>query len=146
MNISLLTQDGEEIYSESIQPAIKRHRKYNLELLPKGNYKLVVSDDLRTVTYAIEIAYGADIEVSEGKTSFIPQVSLTEDKIDINLLAQNEKVRISLYDNDGNNLYYENINNSMVVEKRLDISNLDNGDYTLSMYVGDRWYNNTFEK
>ena len=144
--VSFLTSEGNEIYTEVFAPSDNKLRKYNLKQLPQGDYKVVVSDDFKSITYDFLIKNEELVQLTESDVSFVPQVLTTEDRIDINLLSLSKKVKIYLNDAQGHNLYNTVVKNSPIVTKRMNISKLERGNYTLEISVGDKWYTHTFEK
>jgi hypothetical protein len=140
LNVSITDMSGFEIYEDTILPTKKRTQKFNLKNLPKGYYNVVVSDEYKSVKYDVKVSNTSVVSVSEGSTSYFPQITTTREVIDINLLALNKKVNISLMDEKGNSIYNEVINNDPAVTKRLNIANLDRGNYTLRVNIGDASY------
>ena len=73
LNISFLTQEGEEIYSERIQPTNSHQQKYNLQILSKGSYQMLVSNGIKHITYKIDISENSITKISKGVDAYIPQ-------------------------------------------------------------------------
>ena len=146
LTVSFLSSDGEEIYSEIFQPSDKKIRKYNLRELPAGTYTVVVANYSKSISY--DLVYAGDLvtEVSEGEIYYTPQVFSDDQKIDINLLSLNKKVKIYLSDASGHGLHSEVIKHAPVVTRRINISRLNKGMYNLSINVDDKWYNHTIIK
>lgn len=78
LNISFLTPEGIEIYSERIQPTGDSQKKYNLQILKKGTYQVIVSSGTRNITYDIEITENSITKISKGRASQNSQ-ELTKD-------------------------------------------------------------------
>lgn len=55
INLSIYDLDGEKIYSEKATGELGIERTYSLEKFPKGNYILVIENDLKKATYEIVI-------------------------------------------------------------------------------------------
>jgi hypothetical protein len=67
LNVSFYNMEGEEIYSENIQPSKLFQRKFNLQVLRKGTYQMIVSGDSGKITYEIKITDRKISKVSKGK-------------------------------------------------------------------------------
>ena len=67
LNISLLNMKGEEVYSEIIQPSKVYYKKYNLQVLRKGSYQVIVSSGINSISYNIEVTENSISRISEGK-------------------------------------------------------------------------------
>ena len=58
---------GDEIYSESIKPSKMFWKEFNLQVLRKGNYEVVVSNNTGSITYDIKISDQKITRISKGK-------------------------------------------------------------------------------
>lgn len=140
LNVSITDNSGVEIYEDTILPTKTRTQKFNLKNLPRGYYNVVVSDDYKSVKYGVKVSNKSVVSVSEGSTSYFPQINTTREVIDINLLALSKRVNIALTDEEGNHIYNEVIKNNPAITKRLNIANLDSGNYTLRVNFGGASY------
>jgi hypothetical protein len=66
LNIAFLTNEGIEIYSEKIHPNGDPQKYYNLQILKKGSYRVMVSCGTESVTYDIEVTENSIAKISEG--------------------------------------------------------------------------------
>jgi hypothetical protein len=143
--ITIIDEAGEVMHSENILKA-GIARKYSLENLPIGFYKMTIADQSKDIAFDIFVTYEGVTVNNTGKVYFRPFVKNTDEKIDINLLTIDKKVLVNLLDSEGNIVYTEKTDKIMKYEKRLDISNLPSGIYSLSLYVEGRTYTNRIEK
>lgn len=67
LNVSFYNKEGEEIYSEKILPSKLFQRKFNLQVLRKGTYQVIVTGDSGRLTYEIKITDRKISEISKGK-------------------------------------------------------------------------------
>lgn len=67
LNVSFYNKEGEEIYSENIQPSKLSQRKFNLQVLRKGTYQVIVSGDTGMITYEIKLTDRKISKISKGK-------------------------------------------------------------------------------
>ena len=115
-------------------------------MLPEGDYSVVLSDEFKTVKYQIAVSRREVSSISDGQVTYYPQVNASESNIDINVLALRNKVDITLLDDEGHEIYVENIKNMPTITKRLNIAKLEKGNYTLRVNVGDNWYTQVIRK
>jgi hypothetical protein len=121
-------------------------RKYSLENLPVGVYEMTIADQMKDISFDIFVTNkGINVSNNE-KVYFRPFVKYTETRLDINLLTLNKDLKVALYDRNNEVVYQESTKNLKKYEKRLDISKLPAGFYTLNMYVGNRIYSETIVK
>ena len=146
VDISLKTDQGESLYSERVDPSQKSTRKYNLGYLPKGTYFIQVSDDLREVEYRLEVTKKRKVIVVDENTFFHPFIKLKGEKLDVNMLPLGKEVTIYCYDQFGELLYSDKFDNQNTINKRLDISQLEAGDYNLNITIGKRHFYQPFTK
>ncbi len=146
LTLSIVDHGGALVYEDTILPSEKGIKKYNLQLLPKGTYNVVVSDQYKTVKYDIAVSRNEVSSISEGNATYMPQVNSSRENIDINVLALRKNVKISLTDDQGNELYGERIKDMPTITKRLNIAKLEKGDYVLKVNVGDSWYTQLIRK
>ena len=67
LDISFYNEMGEEIYSESIKPSKMFWKEFNLQVLRKGNYEVVVSNSTGSITYDIKVSDQKITKISKGK-------------------------------------------------------------------------------
>jgi hypothetical protein len=143
--ITIVDEAGEVMHSENVDEA-GIARKYSLENLPIGFYKMTIADQLKDIAFNIFVTYEGVTVNNAGKVYFRPFVKNTDEIIDINLLTMDKKVLVNLMDSDGNIIYSEKTDKIMTYQKRLDISNLPSGIYSLNLFVEGRTYTNRIEK
>lgn len=146
LTLSIVDPAGVSIYEDTILPTERGLKKYNLQLLPEGDYSVVVNDLYKTVEYQVTISDDKVASITTGNATFLPQVNATREKIDINLLALSKNVNFSLTDGQGNEVYGENIKDTSAITRRLNIAKLERGDYILRVYVGDSYYTQIIRK
>ena len=144
--LSIVDHHGTLVYEDTILPTERGMKRYNLQLLPKGSYSVVVRDEYKTVKYDISVSEWEVSSISEGMATFYPQIFTSDNNIDINLLSLSKKVKISLVDEAGNVLYGEKLVGMPTVTKRLNIAKLEKGEYSLRVSVGDNYYTQIIKK
>ncbi len=145
LEVSIISEDGLTIFSETLKE-FKPSRKYNLKYLTAGNYSIKLSDDYKIITYTINVN-NSDVVINEDeKVVFRPFIKYSKDAIDINVLALGNEVNISLIDANGNEIFNEKRENEKTIAKRLNISELRSGEYSVSVKVNDFWYSQLITK
>jgi hypothetical protein len=146
LTISILSEYGEKLYSEVINPGITSKRKYSFEKLLSGIYKVEVSSINKSISYDVVLSKKSGLVVSEGSVSFSPYVSIDDKRVDLNILPLGKKVNISIYNDNGDKLYSETIMDAKSISKRLNIAQLPKGDYMLNMTVGQNNFTERIRK
>lgn len=145
LKVSIISDEGVTVFSETLKQ-FKPSRKYNLKYLSTGSYNVQLSDDYKTITYTISVN-DTDVVINEDENVvFKPFIKQTKDAIDINILSLGNEVNITLIDENGNEIFNEKRENEKTISKRLNISELDNGQYTVSVQVNDFWYSQLITK
>ena len=145
LEVAIISDEGVTVFSETLKE-FQPSRKYNLKYLSVGNYHVQLSDDYKTVTYTIAVN-DSDVVIDEvEKVVFRPFISHHQDAIDINVLALGNEVNIYLTDAYGNEIFHEKRENEKTITKRLNISELRSGQYSVNVQVNDFWYSQLITK
>ena len=146
LTITFSGKDGETFFVDAVNPKEKSAKKYNLNLLPRGEYTMEIADSDKSIIYDIKVDRENFLSVSKRKPFYAPVINVSGDVVEVSLLARSQNVFIGLYDEAGNELFVEKIKEVPAITKRLDISKLDPGTYTLSVEIGGKAVVKTFEK
>tara|TARA_A100000164_G_C21868133_1_gene753654 strand:+ start:465 stop:1058 length:594 start_codon:yes stop_codon:yes gene_type:complete len=139
----LLNQRGEILYKENIASTDIFQRSLNLTELPDGNYKLRIEDNYKIVTTILTKSKGRVVTSNEDKnTTFKPQIMLKNKQLIVSLLAlNNEKLEISIIDEEHNIISEKKLSGSVNLGQSFDLSQLSSGDYTVQLYTNGKIYN-----
>ena len=120
----LLNQQGVVLYQEDIASAEIFQRSLNLMELPDGTYELQIEDDYKTETTSLTKINGKVSAANQMKTtSFKPQIMLKDTQLNISLLAlNNEKLTVSILDEDRNIISENNLSGSVNLVQAYDLS------------------------
>ena len=123
----LLNQQGVVLYQEDIASAEIFQRSLNLMELPDGTYELQIEDDYKTETTSLTKINGKVSAANQMKTtSFKPQIMLKDTQLNISLLAlNNEKLTVSILDEDRNIISENNLSGSVNLVQAYDLSQLN---------------------
>jgi len=138
----LLNQQGVVLYQEDIASAEIFQRSLNLMELPDGTYELQIEDDYKTETTSLTKINGKVSAANQMKTtSFKPQIMLKDTQLNISLLAlNNEKLTVSILDEDRNIISENNLSGSVNLVQAYDLSLLKSGHYTVQLYTNGKAY------
>tara|TARA_B110000211_G_scaffold133883_1_gene153500 strand:- start:491 stop:1141 length:651 start_codon:yes stop_codon:yes gene_type:complete len=138
----LLNQQGVVLYQEDIASAEIFQRSLNLMELPDGTYELQIEDDYKTETTSLTKINGKVSAANQMKTtSFKPQIMLKDTQLNISLLAlNNEKLTVSILDEDRNIISENNLSGSVNLVQAYDLSHLNPGHYTVQLYTNGKVY------
>jgi|TARA_B110000046_G_scaffold89427_1_gene97456 hypothetical protein len=138
----LLDQQGVILYKEDIASAEIFQRTLNLMELPDGTYKLQIEDDYKTQTTSLTKSNGKVAAANQIKTTvFKPQITLKDTQLNVSLLAlNNEKLTISIIDEDQNIISEKKLSGSINLGQSYDLSQLNSGQYTIQLYTNGKVY------
>ena len=138
----LLNQQGVVIYKEDIASADSYRRSLNLMELPDGTYELKIEDDYKIETITLIKNNGKVAAANQVKTiAFKPQIVLKDTQLNVSLLAlNNEKLTISIIDENQNIISEKKLSGSMNLGQSYDLSQLNAGNYTIQLYTNGKVY------
>lgn len=115
---------------------------FNLELLPAGEYKVIVNTERKEIIQPLTLKSDA-VVVNDTKREeyFAPFIRLREDAVDVMLLNNRlSDVNVAILDEQGGTVYEEDMNNVLKVEKRYALSDLKKGNYTVRVSTPHKDY------
>lgn len=139
VDITITNDEGINIYSNHQQ--LDRSKKYSLENLEAGDYVVSISNEIKTVRNNLTITEKGMFIDFQADTTYKPVFNFHNDNIDMNYLSAGVNTRIYIKKNDVI-LYKVDIEDSLTINKRFDVSNLPSGDF--SIVVSNK--NGTFSK
>ena len=145
VDVKVVDQYGSIVFEEEIVGGAKT-RNYKFSDLPRGIYTIQVSDSQRMVKYPIQITNLGIVEGSNAKEVFKPSFKVSNQQGMFNVLALNERVKISIADATGEVFFQEQIKNKPTVNRSYDLSKLPAGAYVMTVLVGDEAFEYPFNK
>jgi len=111
--------------------------------LPDGTYELKIEDDYKIETITLIKNNNKVAAANQVKTiAFKPQIVLRDTQLNVSLLAlNNEKLTISIVDNENNTLSEKKLSGSVNLGQFYDLSQLNPGHYTVQLYKNSKVYN-----
>jgi len=138
--ISVKDINGEVLYSENYN-GTSFSKKYNLAILPNGNYFFEIEGHTKIKLMNFEVSSNNVSFDNKIETIYYkPTVRRDEDFVYVSKInfKENEALSIALYDEKFNVIYSEDINELMSLGKVLNISKLEEGNYKLVLRMGGR--------
>ena len=123
-------------------------KNFNLRNLEDGSYIIELENFNRIKEISFSIVSG-EVILEDGKeaVTYKPIVNLKGNSVYITKLSLNyETLEISMYDSDGNNLYTEMLSGKRNLGIKLNIEQLEVGQYDLVMKSGDKIFYKTIRK
>ncbi|WP_394750423.1 hypothetical protein [Spongiimicrobium salis] len=131
MNIRLTDEQGNVIYSESVEDQKNYIKKFDLTNLENGRYFFKTDNALKTVTYSLDINKQA-VTILDKKEVAKPVFNERANVLYMNLLNQTgEKVKMELVDQANRTIFEETLTDQFLVGKAFNFENAFKGTYTL---------------
>mgnify|MGYP003668447464 FL=1 len=136
--------DDNVFYSEEVSDKSLYLKKFNIKNLSDGNYFLAIENSLKKVTYNIHVT-GNIVVIDDEIETLKPVFQKKNSSILMSFLNKGrEKVKLTIYDNENNQVYYEEFADKLVVEKAFDFTAIGYTDknYRFVVKVKDELYFN----
>lgn len=146
LNVLIKDIEGIVLYEEEFK-GTNLSKRFNLDLLPDGDYTIELSSQTKTTTIPLKIE-NSKVKVLEGSEVVIykPIVRIKDNMVYISKLSTiGEKVSVEFYENDAI-LYKSKPISDVTFGKVLDISNLPKGDYKLVLNYANRTHQTIIKK
>jgi len=142
VDVMIIDAEGTILYTD-VQ-AIKTVRKYSMDNLPNGNYKVIVSNELKTIVNEIAID-GNSMSVDYGAAVvYKPSFKITDSALDINYLT-NSDANVIIYK--GTDLVFSSeIKGVRAINKRFNIDALPAGNYLVVLETKEAAFSQSFSK
>ena len=128
--LKFLDKEEHIIYRENFSNGIFS-KKIDLKLIENGIYSFVMENELRSVVYTVDVN-SMGVKIIERIEKNKPFFRKKGDLVYVNLLNVNtDDVVIEVYDNNGEILFNEIIENSLIVGKVFNFKKAKNGNYTV---------------
>ncbi|MFN7117104.1 MAG: hypothetical protein ACK4TA_09925 [Saprospiraceae bacterium] len=130
--IWVVNAEGTLLLEEKTEGA-KFAKVFNLENLPEGSYKVIVTTDRKEIVQPITLNTSALVVNDAAREEyFAPFIRVREDAIDVMWLNNRlGDVSVAILDEQGGIVYEEAMENVLKVEKRYKTSDLGKGNYTV---------------
>lgn len=132
VEVSVKDKNGEIIYHERSEN-LNLSKKYDLKNLPMGDYYMEIESltKIKVVPFKV-LSNSIDLIEADEVSYYKPIVRKEGTGVLISKLAlNNENLEIFLYDASGNILYTEKLEGNAVLKRKLNLMNLNSGDYNL---------------
>lgn len=148
IQVTLKDVNGYTLYDETFMQSNLSQKTFNLKKLPIGDYILKVAYDVQTKIQAIKKNQKSlEIDANDLQTIFQPTLRLYSDYVDLNMLCLVDlDISLTIKDGDGNTIYNELIQTDEILQKRFNLSMLNEGSYTFKLTIKDPIFFDTYEE
>jgi hypothetical protein len=141
IEVSIKDEFGVVIFEESLKNP-KSGRMYILSELENGTYTFVVEDAQKIVYQYVEVIENA-VKINENTVEvFKPVFNTTSNYWTVHAMSLNKEAHIKIIDKNGDIIFSETVSKP-VVEKKYNVSKLQNGFYEIIYSVGDETFTHT---
>lgn len=140
-SVWVVNEDGIVLLEEKTTGA-KFAKMFNLELLPAGEYKVIVNMERKEIIQPVTLQENA-VVINENKREefFSPYIKVREDAIDVMLFnGRLTDVSVAIFDEQGSAVYEDTMQNVLKVEKRYSLNDLARGSYTVRVSTSHKDY------
>ena len=121
---------------------------FNLSQLPVGDYYVKITTSLQRTVQPIQLTkHGVIVDHANTKKSFAPVFRIADGKhVDISYFTGKiTEVKVAIFDDNGKEVFSEDLENVYLVEKRYSLKQLLWGKYSIQVRTADEVYARTFE-
>jgi hypothetical protein len=151
IKLSLRDTRGFVLYNKNIKSEGTYAKKYDLNNLPKGRYKLDLEDGINSRSYTIVLSdseltvldnYNLIVSTQDNKTSFKPFMSQRGDILDLMVFSPElAKHEIRIYNQQNEIIFSEVEDKKLNIERQYDFSLLESGLYNFVVLSQGHRYN-----
>jgi hypothetical protein len=147
ITVAIEDANGAVVFKEQTNQGRQFAKKYNLSKLDAGDYRVIVTKNYFKTIQPITLTHGTiEMSVSERKEKFLPNVTVKDMKMDVNVLLGNyNNVHVSVYANTGEKVFEERDYVVLNLHKRYNLENLKKGIYLVEVTAGDETKTFTIE-
>ena len=132
--ITIENTEGVEVFTESLAGKAASFRKYNLQKLAVGEYKLIVKRKRSKLIQPFSVNVdNIDVKMATRETLYTPTAVLKDKKLDVSAVSFGKAgISLTIMNNLGT-VVFEEKNNTEVLQKRYDLSKLPYGAYIVEV-------------
>ncbi|NQU84147.1 MAG: hypothetical protein HQ541_00125, partial [Mariniphaga sp.] len=137
---SIISENGQTVYYKETKKQDSQFKAvFDLSALEDGEYTVRYKTGAALVKRNVAISSG-EIEIKSMKTQFDPVFALYGNVLKVSYLNyEQEKLKLLIYD-DGELIYNSSLGNEFTFQRGFDLSNLDEGNYDISLASNDEEY------
>lgn len=134
LTVQIKDNQGFILMTDKVKDEHVTGKKYNLKNLPQGDYTLEIGNGQKVMTQAISLTdTTVAFDEDKSKVYYNPTIVINEDKMDFNLLSLGKDVSVDITDASGESIYNTVFGTPQAVNERFDLSQLQKGEYTISV-------------
>jgi hypothetical protein len=142
ITIRIFDDRGLNLLEEKIEVNRAFSKSYDLSKIPNGIYEVEIEDSISFRKYFVNTTLDTIKIIEKNKKKiFKPTFILKEKLLKLNLLnLGNREVELSLINEKGENIYSEKFQNSIVIHKAFNLSNLSTGKYSVEVKTEGKYF------
>lgn len=148
-SITLHDGDNGSILLTATAPKGQNFAKiFNLSQLPVGDYYVKITTSLQKTVQPIQLTkHGVIVDHANTKKSFAPIFRVESGKyVDLSYFAGKiAQVKVAIFDDNGKEVFSEDLDNVYLVEKRYSLKHLPWGSYSIQLRTNDEVFARSFE-
>lgn len=139
ITVTIEDANGATVFKEQANQGRQFAKKYNLSKLDAGDYRVIVTKNYFKTIQPITLTNNSiEMSLAERKEKFLPNVSVKDMKMDVNVLLGNyNNVHVMVYTNTGEKVFEEHDYVVLNLHKRYNLENLKKGIYLVEVTAGD---------
>ncbi len=133
-SVAIVSKEGDYYFDKKLKEKEAYARTFNLSVLPRGTYKLIVDRASTSIKQTFEVSNRGNIEM--GKKEVITKPVVSHKKGIVQVFFQDglsEKVSVSFLNADADLIFQDNFFITTRSLKQFDISELQAGEYTVKI-------------
>ncbi len=145
VDVTITDMVGHILVKDHITNRKNTIRPYNFGELKKGIYFIEISDRLRTTTQKITVSEKDVLIDTTSNLRYKPFFKETNNYVDVNMLIENRPTQVQILDKNSN-ILYDHTFNDVLLQKRFNLTELEEGSYTMRVVQDDHIYFHTFNQ
>lgn len=148
VHVSLKDAQGSTIFEETVATQNITRRKYDLKHLPDGKYTLHFEyDDVIKVQQLVKHFDTVEVELNQSQTVCRPNFNIYSNYVDLSMMCtDDQKISIEIRDRDGNTIFDAEEQMDGTIQKRFNLSQLEEGAYHIYVVVDGEIFNEEFSQ
>ena len=140
--INIYDQVGSIVWSENLEVSDLKGKVFDLKNIPTGDYEIVVSIENKELVQPFSIGFNSiSLDATAKKAYFTPSFKVADNKVDLTFLSSKiGNVEVSIIDTNGDVVFEEAHKNILQLQKRYQLSNLNDGAYTMVVKTPQKAY------
>lgn len=148
IELSIRDIHGVAVHTETIKENQIANKQYNLKALPTGEYSVVIiNDQYINIQTLFKKNNKILFDIESSQKMYIPTFSDKLGFLDMNILGASEvDYNVKIQDEEGNILFNENFISESLIQRRFNLTKLEEGQYNITVYMEASTFSESFYK